>query len=130
MTSGNADDANELTAEIAHRHGRAAHLFVELAVIEADARRPHVLDLLHETLSVDDRLRRERLQFDAIEIAVELLRPQRGQDHAARITLPSCRIDSRGQSQRRASSALLQKDHDPEQRERRQCEPVAVWTVR
>jgi hypothetical protein len=56
----NADRTDDLAAEIAHRHSGAAHLAVELAVVECDAGGAHLVDFLAQPLRLGDGVGRQR----------------------------------------------------------------------
>ena len=71
--AGDAERADDLPAEVAHRHGDAADFQIEFAIVERDAGVADFLDLAQERRRRGDRFFGRRLEFDARKEAVNSL---------------------------------------------------------
>src|SRR6266540_1622431 len=79
-----ADGADDLPGKVAHGHGNAPDFGIELAVVEGDSSPADFLDLAPQPIRLNDGLRRERVQLGSLEMALKLIRLERGKNHLAK----------------------------------------------
>src|SRR6185312_15396190 len=80
---GNADRAGDAAGKIMDRHGDAARLGIELAIIEANAVAPYRSELALQCLGIADRLGGEAAQLMRRKKALELIGGEVGEQHLA-----------------------------------------------